>query len=472
MINIPSSLPEPIASNGPAHNSIHPFFRGSSIHHLPVELLDMIFDMVANSRPSWPIIDDIRLPTGFPHSVASVCQHWKDVMLHNPRFWTRFSVFVGPSNPTPSSDLRSWLKASRKLPINVHVMRGADDMQIMPDSAERESVRVRAVMDILKPHLQRCTSLTFQLLHRSSLPSLCDDIGGLPKVRVLILQCEDGAPNNFDNPALDPRVYGTNVELERPLEFPELMHLEIDGPNFKKASHANDDWLKQQPHAEDLFVRLSYFRPADSEIEWMLEILQDATCLFFSHIELSHWELESYPPEGSIDLDQLALLYVENLEDLFLEGVMSQASMPNLQELGVRACSLSAFNEAFDAPLIITNLRLAGIDDWRELARFLLDDWDGDALYLDQCAGFNDVLIEVLCRCIAVARTQPLSPPLYLLSRLEIANCTNFSIAKLRQLVETIGHRTLHVKISGSLIPRVEDEAWLIGNTRSFNWEI
>ncbi|RDB30735.1 hypothetical protein Hypma_005882 [Hypsizygus marmoreus] len=466
-----ASSSQHIFANG---SSISPFFHGASILHLPVELLAMIFTMIQSTRQSLSAIEELRLPTAFPHSAASVCRHWRSVMLENPRLWTRIAVFVGPSNPTPLSDLCTWLKASRDLPINVHVMRRPDDMQITPDSGEYERDRVCAVVDILKPHVLRCTSLSFQLLHRSSLPSLCDDIGALLKVRTLILTCQDGAPSPLDNPLLDEANYGWGRRLEPPLEFPELVYLEIDGPNFVKVSSFNFNWLKQQPRNETLSVKLSHLELSDAEIDWALKVLQEASCLFLSHMKLEDWVYNAQRQPAHILLRRLEVLYVENVDDEFLREVAYDAWMPQLQELGIQGCNARGFASYLFLPMRAQILRLEGIHDSHQLMWLFMGCWNGEALYLNDCLGFDDRLLDEMCNAITSHDTPGAAGPLFSLDQLEIVSCNNFSIASLKRFTHTVrGHRPfpLHLKVVGLPAPTKEDQTWLIDNTHSYIWE-
>ena len=123
--------------------------------------------------------------------MSTVCKLWRAVMAMYPKYWTKITIFVD-QDPTPLADIEEWLHSSQNLPITVRVGR-RDSLEV---DAE-EGRRTRAVVDILKPHICRCTEIIFQVIHGSSLPTVSFDLQHISSILTeLHLECQhdDGAP--------------------------------------------------------------------------------------------------------------------------------------------------------------------------------------------------------------------------------------------------------------------------------------
>jgi len=128
----------------------------------------------------------------FFYQMPTVCKLWYDVMAMSPKYWTKVTIFVD-EDPTPLSDLEACLRNSRELPITVRVGR-RDSLKLDGE----EGRRTRGVMDILKPHIHRCTEIVFQVIHGSSLPAVSVDLQDISSALTeLHLECEhdNGAPS-------------------------------------------------------------------------------------------------------------------------------------------------------------------------------------------------------------------------------------------------------------------------------------
>ncbi|RDB26562.1 hypothetical protein Hypma_005675 [Hypsizygus marmoreus] len=168
-------------------------------------------------------------PNLFPIFLLLVCHKWRSVTESISVFWTRIVIFID-SNPTPLPLVRSFFECSRDLPLDVTVMRHP---QTYGESDANEYERCRAVIDIMIPHVSRCSTIKFDVIHSSSLPSVSRDFHGLASklMELYLLYCtDDGMPSGpRSQVSLDQN------QIDNPFSCPALTRIRLDGRNFAHA---------------------------------------------------------------------------------------------------------------------------------------------------------------------------------------------------------------------------------------------
>ncbi|KAF8962401.1 hypothetical protein BDZ97DRAFT_1920478 [Flammula alnicola] len=132
------------------------------IEDLAVELMFLVFKHIYSYRRD---IQDLRHPATFPFNVVWVCQSWRQMLMGSPEYWTHIAFDVS-NDPTPLLDAFAW---STDLKISVLVFTTANDLT--DEGKMQENCRVASIVTHLQPHIERCTSIVFDITFASSLPS-------------------------------------------------------------------------------------------------------------------------------------------------------------------------------------------------------------------------------------------------------------------------------------------------------------
>ncbi|KAH7908114.1 hypothetical protein BJ138DRAFT_1128701 [Hygrophoropsis aurantiaca] len=152
------------------------YHRTPSPIDLPAEILLIIFKFAyeqcrtpmsstsPNHTTQWLNADPLS-PSFFPHSIASVSSFWRDVMYMEPKFWTRFVVFVGHTNLDEVQTYLDWTKGQL---LDIFIISKCNGG--MPPLRERNLVE--SCMQVLSPHFHRCRTIRISVTLRSSLPRL------------------------------------------------------------------------------------------------------------------------------------------------------------------------------------------------------------------------------------------------------------------------------------------------------------
>ncbi|RDB30687.1 hypothetical protein Hypma_005907 [Hypsizygus marmoreus] len=440
--------------------------RGGPLQRLPAELVMTIFEM---TRPaSWP--------SGL--ILSAVCRRWKNIIDRNrPRYWAYLRVYVGPTNPTSLVDLAAQLAISGMNSIRIEVVtRNVDQLRISPRSIRVEQARVCAIVSVLKPHFHRCISLSFNLLHRSSLPSVLDDIGVCPHLKRLILKCRDGTPNDHD---LILRL--SNPHPQTVFGFGQLKYLAIDGPNFVRVSMYAPGWLRNQPFNDESFVSISHFWQSEwrfpfflyhalLELQYTVSISLDNVVLPFRHGLMAEDGFGRSNLDPTLNLCNYALSFANIDNADFIREVFFVDSRP-LGQLKIANCPFDAFDEnALDN---VQTLWLDGCNSRSELFSFFRE-WEGNNLVLKNCEGFNDRLIKKLCNIIIAEQNED-SCPLFWVTHLELIACRNFSLGCLKELLVALriaGQERLVLRVAGLPFPSNDDIAWFRRHTVELYWSV
>ncbi|KAH7930619.1 hypothetical protein BV22DRAFT_1191002 [Leucogyrophana mollusca] len=463
--------------------------RGPNTHinALPPELLIIIFKIVFKKyryadgfpwhlgglgiqetpyRSRWDRADMLS-PTLFPFSIASVCRYWQCLMSSVPIFWTRLVILVD-SRHTPLSLVKSYLEWSKDLPIDVFVTRRRTDQD---ENDTREKARVDAVMQHLLHHLHRLRSLRFNVMRRSSLPSLIAHFqGAAPKLRRLNLECK-----------LDDRIgTGADTMAEWNFSTPVLQELSLDGRNFCDVYVSNPGWFHQLQLRR---FTLSRYKPLSAYEAISLYSVLDALAAVRSIDSLTIKDMEfdqNAPRRRDIEL----YLNSITLEDLGGDVVSEifHAVDTGAESTTIKRCSLASFQYVSGY-----HLSLEDIDAEWDLTG-VLREWSGRELYLYNCPGFNDGILAAM----RDGGRDDIGFMCADLRNVALYNC-NFSPAALKAMVEARWRVSkaevewnsitdtdvedfetvapiadISVHGGGPLSP--EEEQWFIDHTGLFDW--
>ncbi|KAG5653874.1 hypothetical protein H0H81_009696 [Sphagnurus paluster] len=380
-----------------------------TIEDLPFELLVLIFKFAfsnsifrqfdndwdgfdAKKGTMWPFEYsdvDIRSPSLFPYGLASVCRKWSKLMRSVPLFWTRIFVFIDELFSVQHAPAD--LKLSKQLPIKLTMTRRRRSAFNNDPSTERSIME--AVMKIIGPHthIARCTRLTFDLTHTSSLPRLLTDFDyPAPILRILIMRG-----------ALASGLGGlsSNTEIKLGNHFPQLEELHIDGHNFV-------DSIKNAPHRLAKLVsepvqllRVENYDPAAGIVPQGRFLVFDAFPIFegVANLELDSLAFD-HAPRSRAEMLRVAGTQILDLEFICLIRLSSPltatlARMVSPESMHIVSCPLHNVL-AFPArrKLKLENILYAGL---APQLRKLLAPWRGTSLTLKLCSIDDTVLVMI-----------------------------------------------------------------------------
>ena len=448
----------------------------ATIELLPPELLVIIFTLVHAETygifsQSWR--NDPLSPTTFPYALASVCNLWQDVMSTVPQFWTRIVVFID-SNSFSLSNLPSHLEWSQDLPFQITVVNRSCSDAIHIDNGEK--ARVRQAIDALGPHLQRCSSLQFDLAYTSSLPSIYADIFHgrvFPNLRSIIFEARvgDGPGSSFRHDL------SSNIWCEEnPL--PELRCLVLDGFNYVDLCEHHADWFLSMTEDEGRLkeASISHFKQSQRDEQHKFSFydgciyLKDVAYLKLSSLDFT-WDLND-PDADNLEFSELRVLMLEDLSWQLAREVLSRCEFVSV--VSIVRC---AIGEISDVTLFAYSLILEDIPASPNFPQFLAQ-WEGFHLTIRDCPSFDDRALE---NCI-MAPDSLYSP--VVLGNLTIHNCPNFSVKRLKHLIGVQieqCHRLdrpevgclVYLKVTGrGPFLSDEDRKWFTNNVESFGgWD-
>ncbi|TFY60636.1 hypothetical protein EVJ58_g5021 [Rhodofomes roseus] len=186
-----------------------------TVNDLPADVLLLVFCAVRDTESHCT-----------PWALASVCHTWRELVENVSSFWTRLVIWVDePNGPLPLARIRKHLACSRELPIDIFISRRREWQPPMGTDHE-EKARVKAIMDVLAPHMKRWRSLLLRLLHSDSLPlPRIDLVGHADKLKILSLDSiiDDSAASDE---AASP--------ITGEFHTPELTELFMKGVHFRE----------------------------------------------------------------------------------------------------------------------------------------------------------------------------------------------------------------------------------------------
>ena len=451
----------------------------AAIQSLPPELLVIIFTLA--HRQSYDVINnswhenaDLRSPSTFPYALASVCKLWQDVMSTVPEFWTRITVFID-SNSFSFSNLPLHIEWSRDLLFQIIVTRRlcSDVMDI------GEKARVRQVMDTLGPHLHRCFLLHFDVKYSSSLPSIYADIFHdrvCPDLRSIVFKSRVGdGPGNYFRDDL------RNDTLREENPLPALRSLVLDGFNYVDLCEHHPDWFLSMPEDGLEELSVSHFTQSQRSVKHKYSFYDGWNYLKdVAHLKLSSLDFSCESKDINMDDLVFSKLHVLILEDLSWQLVREiLLCCEYINGVSVTRC---AIGEISDVALSAFTLILDSIPASSNFSQFLAQ-WSGFDLTIRDCPGLDDSVFEKWSTKYSDAPDTLYCP---LLGNLTIHNCPNFSVERLKHLVEVrleqcnrsggleFGDPPLsYLKVTGhGPFLSDEDRKWFLNNVESFDgWE-
>jgi len=331
---------------------------------------------------------DLAPPLNFPYNIAGVCGHWRDVIATIPEHWTKLTVFVDVVRPTPLPELERFVEYSKDQPLEVTVKRSDTSPSGVAGDVD-EKQRIRAVIDILKPHFHRCTVIDFDVHYGSSLPSFASELCCLSKdLKILSLKCVE----DDEHGTLEPSTFDHGQGIDFADTWPHLQSLCLSGYAIMDAAvnavhlFAN---VQEQIELSTFFAKSN--EPPITLISNLLHALSGET-IQERNVELILRKIEipfvPTPLDYQIRINTMLELY-ELGEDM-LSNLLLHADLNEAEIIMIEDCT---FNEDCNPLPSCTSLFLTNIQG---CLRKPLSEWDGLELTLSDCEGFTDEVIRDL----------------------------------------------------------------------------
>ncbi|KAH9924077.1 uncharacterized protein B0H18DRAFT_955652 [Fomitopsis serialis] len=232
-------------------------------------------------------------------------------MSNSSQFWTHFVIWIG-RDPTPLSRIRQYLTWSRDRPLEIFILRRFDPS--LEDLTEK--AQVKAVIEVLLPHIKRWTILCMKLLYSSSLPvPRIDLVGRAEKLNALVLDF-----------MVDDLAGSTGIVSPPVGDFDTLMlkTLSMGGVHFREAYVNHFPQATMPPKLETLAITDYDARNAIFPLVDLLQCL--VHCPDLCNLELDNLHLDcSYagpaipPPNGVMLTWQANVDFVDMDGDVIAE---------------------------------------------------------------------------------------------------------------------------------------------------------
>lgn len=352
--------------------------------------------------------DDEYQPLGlFPNSVASVCSLWGNIMLLVPIFWTRIIIILDSEVfPPPNLDLQ--LRASGERPIDIIVTRASQLDAVC--SKDIEQSRMMHIVNVLRPHFQRCRKLRFRVVHSSSLPCLSAVLPPtMPHMQKLLLK----SAIDSGRPEVKPYDLLTQASL---FQWSRLRTITIDGWNFTDL-HTYPITPSKQIFKACRTLSITFGGegfPFSSVVKLLKKV----------HIDT--FEVDSVTFTQGDDIDDLFSvdnLCLKNLNAEVTGFILSACDLADA--LTITNCAISSIRQM----PVTDNLFLKDIGLGQGFGEFLRT-WCGEQLVVTSCPGLNDEVVEMMCLEDESKR--------YALGMkgLNTRHCNGFTLEAMKKLVE------------------------------------
>ncbi|TFY58953.1 hypothetical protein EVJ58_g6094 [Rhodofomes roseus] len=446
-------------------------------------MADMGFERESNHQPELdpPAPYHSRLSPCSQHSVehiASVSPHWLEAMSNSSEFWTQLVIWTG-RDATPLSMVRKYLAGSRDKPLSIHVWRRYD-----PCVEDRtEKAHVKAIVELLVPHMKRTKLLCMHLLHSSSLPLPHTDLVGRAE-NLVQLKLEFIFDDAVARPAPLP-------PSERTFDTPALLQLSIGGVHFREAYVA--------PVPRPLFPpKLRWITITDYTSDQVpfpaVALLETLTvpdgcprrCTGNLRANLTNLQLDSYSDADPPRLNgQNIDWYFTDMSGDVIAHLSSHLDYPSVETLSYTRCTTSTYNH----PTLCNSyyLTLEGIPDSATLRYYMF----GNFISIRDCDGFNSEVLRALARPVSGPYSNAESWVCPEMDALSISGCKRFHSSELRAALEARRRRHeetgfaevedfyrgymllsvthLYVRDCGELA--AEDREWFDNNVEEVHWD-
>jgi hypothetical protein len=314
-----------------------------------------------------------------------------------------------------------------------------------------ENQRARSVTAVLCPHIGRCETIHYDVVHSSSLPLISSNFYySTPHLKKL---CLKSAARSGGCPSAGSLRPSPGVRSE--LCFPVLKDITLDGWNFIELCNNNPQWDRKPDSGISLSI--VHFRPSPEgkfSLHSAFDYLSGVPLLYSFGLHDVNFEFESDRRMDDLpdEFVSISSMSISDLSSRLTAGVLMYAgiSRETLERMTITRCPLT---EASILPES-SELFLHDIPTPQDMCRCILS-WGGSILEIRNSPGFNDDVLEMLSiGGMTYARH---------LVTLELYDCTNFSIEALRRMVharqqDQVLERLMYLTIS-HCVPEMSREA-------------
>ncbi|RXW15732.1 hypothetical protein EST38_g10118 [Candolleomyces aberdarensis] len=421
---------------------------------LPAEILSLIFEMVYvelcvdyGDELRWREVEDDELAklSVFPNAISRVCRYWDAVLATFPEFWTR--IVVHPDQFYHIELLKAALKRSDPHKIHSLTIVQSVEGQGVKDGQERD--KMIEVLKTAEEELFHVEALTIKTYTSDSLPRIPFDWDALGSLRFESFHRGDHALGPH------PSIHDPSDET---VDWKNLCALSLTGPAFVTLSRGAS-WQKAVSKKSLDSLTISRLRAHDGcEKPFTFHELWASYCAFITveHLILMDvdvpyvpggWEEHEtssyrYPLSSTYTFDAIPArvlrAFYHYIEEL-ARGRYNQQSYhftplePDVNRMIFRNCQFFGFQkDSNDRMLSCDVVEVADITHSDSLS-ICFEMVEAQELRISNCPGLDDSSIEAMTLPL---RKQEQRPALRDMCSLEIVNCSNFSIASLRELVE------------------------------------
>ncbi|KJA19602.1 hypothetical protein HYPSUDRAFT_69166 [Hypholoma sublateritium FD-334 SS-4] len=402
--------------------------------------------------------ESMHSPAKFPFNVANTCKLWRDVVLSLPENWVdiRFDLAHDPAS------LLDAFAASRNILFSVLVFTTANDRTERGQTLEKE--RTHSIVQHLLPHMKRCTSVVFNLIFASSLPS-----------PVPFLVCN---PPELTELTLDYQVYnlpsyykGTNIH-PKPTPSPptKLTKMSMNGSAFMDIIHLGNKWLRAlktgmeqaKNQGMKLYLRDFQLPISDDDIIFVhfIHLLHFFDPSYELHLEKISMAYHPHIGAGSVaqyDLSETSwsLLTFKNVSKDFIAEFFQSSAIGMVEEqIHFISCSIPRISggiSVFNLTLTDVPASTPSFSEDDDSLYNLVPSWNGGSLSLISCPTFNDKFVhwlagegeDGLCEARGIGF-------------LEIQDCQSVSTAAIRRLVAAVNDPVMLKKLRLSHNPGIK----------------
>jgi len=207
-----------------------------------------------------------------------------------PEFWTNLTLHLD-SEMFSASDFALHLQFPRDLVISVTITSGTNNLFFTQELEENQ--RARDITTVLGPHIHRCNSIHYKVIHSSSLPIISTDLyyfsPFLDNLRLEASALHGGCPS--------AGILHPSQGVRGEIFLPAFQYITLDGWNFVKLYCHNPHWTQKS-----VSLAIVHFRPSGpEEYVSLYSVFQFLAGIEYLHtLEITDVELK---PEDTHDLD-------------------------------------------------------------------------------------------------------------------------------------------------------------------------
>lgn len=454
-------------------------------HALPTEIMHMIFhfvfesclclkDGVEGGNPALWLDEDPLSPCLFPYAPACVCLRWFRILRAVPIYWTR-QVITLDAIATSLIAARTTLAWAGNLPLKVAVTRhrGTSETHV----SERASVR--RAMELLRPHICRIWSLSFDVEHTASIPALWRESGRAQHLKALTLMSRSDASRT----TRISKWRESSYEYVGILQVPLLRKVTLSGHFLRNPLMAHPRLASWFKHTTSLTICGGGAASVDAiSLYKFLSVLDIFASVRELTIEDVHFDGDA--PYPSLHVLRPAVLCLRRITGrLSLRGLLTppRAETRSREDITIVDCTVHGFQESdsdSNSRFASTSLTIASMNP-NTTIEGLVCRWNGEQLAVIGCPRVSRAFLE---------RLHGESAPMCL-SRLRIVDCDHFGAGDVVSLVKSRAKQAAIVslmdvpdddvftalaelRVQGRGPPiSVQRAAWLAEHVETFSWD-